>query len=124
MPHDLLLIWRSPDRVCEVKQHSAIRNLARKKQMKFGRRRILIIGAFIAAAVLVASTHQSCLPKEAEPAAMVDYPETRRVDQLDDYHGVKVADPYRWLEADVRESPEVAAWVTKQNEVARAYLDA
>ena len=57
-------------------------------------------------------------------AAMPKYPETRRVDQVDDYHGAKVADPYRWLEADVRESPEVADWVAKQNEVARAYLDA
>ena len=37
---------------------------------------------------------------------------------------MKVADPYRWLEADVRESPEVAEWVRKQNEVARKYLDA
>ena len=55
---------------------------------------------------------------------MRKYPETRRVDQVDTFHGVKVADPYRWLEADVRESPEVAEWVTKQNEVARAYLDA
>ena len=55
---------------------------------------------------------------------MLNYPETRRVDQVDDYHGVKVADPYRWLEADVRESPEVATWVEKQNDVARAYLDA
>ena len=52
------------------------------------------------------------------------YPETRRVDQVDEFYGVKVPDPYRWLEADVRESPEVAEWVKKQNEVARAYLDA
>jgi prolyl oligopeptidase len=57
------------------------------------------------------------------PAALT-YPETRRVDQVDEYHGVKVADPYRWLEADVRESPEVAEWVARQNAVARAYLDA
>ena len=52
------------------------------------------------------------------------YPETRRVDQVDEYFGVKVPDPYRWLEADVRESPEVAEWVKKQNEIARKYLDA
>jgi prolyl oligopeptidase len=52
------------------------------------------------------------------------YPETRRVDQVDEFFGVKVPDPYRWLEADVRESEEVADWVKKQNEVARKYLDA
>src|SRR4051812_21325521 len=51
-------------------------------------------------------------------------PETRRVDQVDEYFGVKVPDPYRWLEADVRESSEVAEWVKRQNEVAREYLDA
>lgn len=60
----------------------------------------------------------------AGEAAAQRYPETRRVDTTDTYHNVKVADPYRWLEADVRESPEVAEWVKKQNEVARAYLDA
>ena len=37
---------------------------------------------------------------------------------------MKVADPYRWLEADVRESEEVAKWVADQNKVARAFLDA
>ena len=52
------------------------------------------------------------------------YPETRRVDQTDEYFGVKVPDPYRWLEADIRESPEVAEWAKKQNEIARKYLDA
>lgn len=55
---------------------------------------------------------------------MPKYPETRRVDVNDTYHGVKVPDPYRWLEDDVRKSPEVAAWVAAQNEVARAFLDA
>ncbi|HEX2476478.1 MAG TPA: prolyl oligopeptidase family serine peptidase [Lacipirellulaceae bacterium] len=54
----------------------------------------------------------------------ISYPETRRVDQVDEFHGVKVEDPYRWLEADVRESSEVAEWVAAQNKVARAYLDA
>ena len=28
----------------------------------------------------------------------VVYPETRKVEQVDDYHGTKIADPYRWLE--------------------------
>ena len=53
----------------------------------------------------------------------VKYPETRRVDQTDVYHGVEVADPYRWLEEDVRQSEEVAKWVTAQNEVTFAFLE-
>src|SRR5438045_2914144 len=53
----------------------------------------------------------------------LSYPETRKVDQVDDYHGTKVADPYRWLEDDVRKSTEVAAWVEAQNKVTQAYLE-
>ena len=34
-----------------------------------------------------------------------------------------VADPYRWLENDVRNDAEVAAWVAAQNKVTDAYLD-
>src|SRR5688572_17880250 len=59
----------------------------------------------------------------AEPQSL-EYPQTRRVDQVDVYHGVEVADPYRWLEEDVRTSDEVAEWVAAQNAVARSYLDA
>ncbi|MCH2201236.1 MAG: prolyl oligopeptidase family serine peptidase [Fuerstiella sp.] len=50
------------------------------------------------------------------------YPETRTVPQMDDFHGTKVADPYRWLEEDVRENKDVAAWVEAQNEVTFGYL--
>jgi prolyl oligopeptidase len=52
------------------------------------------------------------------------YPKTKQVEQVDDYHGVKVADPYRWLETDVRESKDVADWVAAENKVTNAYLDA
>jgi len=51
------------------------------------------------------------------------YPETRKVDQRDNYHGTPVADPYRWLEDDVRESQDVAAWVAAQNKVTFAFLE-
>ena len=54
---------------------------------------------------------------------MPDYPETRRVGHTDTYHGVKVADPYRWLEQDVRESDAVREWVEAQNEVTFDYLE-
>src|SRR3954452_6147474 len=50
------------------------------------------------------------------------YPTTKRVEQVDDYHGVKVADPYRWLEEDVRNSKDVADWVAEQNKVTFGYL--
>lgn len=50
------------------------------------------------------------------------YPVTKTVDQTDDFHGTQVVDAYRWLEDDVRESTEVADWVTAQNKLTFAYL--
>jgi prolyl oligopeptidase len=50
----------------------------------------------------------------------LNYPETRQADQVDDYHGTAVADPYRWLEDD--NSAETQAWVTAQNQVTFGYL--
>jgi prolyl oligopeptidase len=54
-------------------------------------------------------------------AQQLDYPQTRKGDQVDDYHGTKVADPYRWLEDD--NSPETAQWVEAENKVTFAYLE-
>lgn len=56
--------------------------------------------------------------------ATLKYPPTRRLNQVDDYHGVKVADPYRWLETDVRESKAVREWVKAENKVTFSYLAA
>ena len=52
--------------------------------------------------------------------APFDYPDTRKVDQVDDYHGTRVEDPYRWLEDDY--SDETRAWVAAQNELTFDYL--
>ncbi len=53
----------------------------------------------------------------------LEYPKAKTGDVVEQMHGVKVADPYRWLEDDVRKNPEVAAWVEAQNKVTNAYLD-
>lgn len=68
--------------------------------------------------------------KESVPSALATvssvrdwaYPETAQDEQVDDYHGTVVADPYRWLEDDVRVSEKVADWVAAQNEITFAYL--
>jgi prolyl oligopeptidase len=60
----------------------------------------------------------------AAAAAPIKYPETKRVDHVDTYHGTTVPDPYRWLEDDVRKSKEVADWVEAQNKVTQEYLKA
>jgi prolyl oligopeptidase len=54
-------------------------------------------------------------------AARLAYPETKKVDQVDDYFGTKVADPYRWLEDDNAE--DTKAWVEAENKVTFGYLD-
>ena len=58
----------------------------------------------------------------ADGDGQLNYPETQRISHVDVYHGTQVKDPYRWLEADVRESEEVAEWVAAQNRVTFGYL--
>ena len=48
------------------------------------------------------------------------YPVTKKVEQVDDYFGTKISDPYRWLEDD--NSAETAEWVKEENKVTNEYL--
>ncbi|MCJ2183420.1 prolyl oligopeptidase family serine peptidase [Novosphingobium sp. 1949] len=52
------------------------------------------------------------------------YPESRRDTVVETHFGSEVADPYRWLEADVREDAEVADWVARESAFTDAYLKA
>jgi len=54
----------------------------------------------------------------------IHYPETKRGDLVETLHGTPVADPYRWLEDDVRKSPEVRNWVDAQSKLTADYLKA
>lgn len=54
-------------------------------------------------------------------AQSLQYPQTRKIDHKDAYHGATVPDPYRWLEDD--NAKETAAWVEAQNKVTFAYLE-
>jgi prolyl oligopeptidase len=51
----------------------------------------------------------------------MQYPKTKTVDHIDNYHGTQVADPYRWLE-DL-DADETKAWIEAQNRVTFAYLE-
>ncbi len=53
----------------------------------------------------------------------LQYPQTKKGDQKDTYFGTIVADPYRWLETDVRESQDVQNWVDQENKITFGYLE-
>jgi prolyl oligopeptidase len=74
--------------------------------------------AAAAAVILLATAALLVIAQEKK----LTYPETKKGDVVDDYHGTRVPDPYRWLEDDVRKSEAVAKWVEAQNEVTFAFL--
>jgi prolyl oligopeptidase len=49
------------------------------------------------------------------------YPKTKKVDQIDDYFGYKVEDPYRWMENE--ESEDLKKWIEEQNNLTFGYLE-
>ncbi len=61
-----------------------------------------------------------CVTANVFAQSKYNYPQPRKVDQTDDYHGVKVADPYRWLEEP--DSEQTRAWVAAENKLTSDYL--
>jgi prolyl oligopeptidase len=59
---------------------------------------------------------------QAASRASLVYPVTERQDVAETQFGVPVADPYRWLEDDVRENPKVRQWVAEENALTDSYL--
>jgi prolyl oligopeptidase len=48
------------------------------------------------------------------------FPETATIDQVDDYHGTKVSDPYRWLEDT--DAAQTREWITAQQALTEDWL--
>lgn len=56
----------------------------------------------------------------AAQSSKFNYPQAKRVDQTDDFHGVKVADPYRWMEET--DSPDMKSWIEAENKITQDYI--
>ncbi len=77
-------------------------------------RRISVMLMSLLATTATAGT----VPGQPKP----DYPHTRSEDLVETQFGEAIADPYRWLENDVRNDAEVRTWVDQQNRLTASYL--
>src|SRR2546423_14923163 len=77
-----------------------------------------LFGSLLGGVLLTVLATGAALPPAA--AQSIQYPPAPKGDIVDDYHGTKVADPYRWLEDP--DAPATRAWIEAENRVTEAYL--
>jgi prolyl oligopeptidase len=89
--------------------------------------RSVFAGAFVLTLIVLVSVvlnvdaQNSVTGSSNKMVKTFEYPAARKADQVDDYHGVKVADPYRWLE-DL-DSEETRGWVEAENKLTFSFLN-
>ena len=76
--------------------------------------------AALTASIAVAAPSPSAAPAAQAPTDALVYPQAKKGAQVDTYHGVQVADPYRWLEN--LDGADTRAWIEAENKVSGAYL--
>ncbi len=72
-------------------------------------------------AIVITSLAAGASPAQPPATTPLRYPPTRASDQVDNYHGTRVADPYRWLEDT--DAPETRTWIEAQNALTFGYLE-
>ena len=82
-----------------------------------------LAAAVAMATALALAPHSVAASADRAAVSSPAYPVTRRDSVVETAFGERIADPYRWLENDVRRDPEVADWVKRQAAVTRTYLD-
>jgi prolyl oligopeptidase len=76
---------------------------------------------FISLVILALLVFLPACQQGGKSQAQLSYPVTKKVDQVDDYFGTKVPDPYRWLENE--NAQDVKDWILAENKLTFAYLE-
>ncbi len=84
---------------------------------------LLLLAMLIAQALPVAAQSQNSLKQPAAQGSIkkLVYPQAKKINHVDEYHGTKIADPYRWLEDP--DAADSRSWIEAQNSITFGYLN-